>query len=142
MNEECEKIRCQSCELVQWSDRARCRRCGSALSEPVVKLVERVVEKVVIRPDPQCLNNLVRAPQLLAEASDRLTQPTMDSGLPPISWPNAKAERFPTIAQVEGAMILAAYQGSNRRPFEAPRLLGMGKTTFYRKLKEIGKRTA
>lgn len=61
MTEDREKVRCRSCELVQWSDRASCRRCGSALPEPVVKIVERVVEKVVIRHDPQCLENLDEA---------------------------------------------------------------------------------
>ena len=61
MSEEREKVRCRNCELVQWSDRANCRRCGSALPEPVVRIVERVVEKVVIRQDPQCLQKLEQA---------------------------------------------------------------------------------
>ena len=61
MNEEREKVRCRSCELVQWSDRANCRRCGGALPEPLVKIVERVVEKVVIRHDPECLQKLDQA---------------------------------------------------------------------------------
>jgi transcriptional regulator of acetoin/glycerol metabolism len=43
-------------------------------------------------------------------------------------------EVFPTIAEVERAGILAAYEKSNRRPLEAARLLGIGKTTLYRKL--------
>ena len=47
--EEREKVRCKRCELVQWSDREDCRRCGTALPQPLVKIVERVVEKVVIR---------------------------------------------------------------------------------------------
>lgn len=34
-------------------------------------------------------------------------------------------------------MILAAYRKSNRRAVEAARLLGIGKTTFYRKLREM-----
>jgi len=34
-------------------------------------------------------------------------------------------------------MILAAYRRSNRNSVEAARLLGIGKTTFYRKLKEL-----
>ena len=34
-------------------------------------------------------------------------------------------------------MIVAAYQKSSRRPLEAARLLGIGKTTMYRKLREI-----
>jgi hypothetical protein len=53
MNEEREKVRCRSCELVQWNDRACCRRCGITLPEPIVTIVERVVEKVVVRQDPQ-----------------------------------------------------------------------------------------
>jgi transcriptional regulator of acetoin/glycerol metabolism len=41
------------------------------------------------------------------------------------------------MAQVEQAMIAAAYQKSGRKPLEAARLLGIGKTTFYRKLRQI-----
>ena len=77
MNEEREKIRCRSCELVQWNDRPCCRRCGSALPEPVVTIVERVVEKVVVRQDPQCLASLEEARKLILAATDRLAkQPT------------------------------------------------------------------
>ena len=142
MNQEREKIRCRNCELVQWSEQANCRRCGAALPQPIVKVVERTVEKVVVRHDPQCLHSLEQARQLIAEASDRLMQPSMDSALPLIPWPNAKPEQFPTIAEVERAMILAAYQRSDRKPLIAAKLLGMGKTTFYRKLREIGERAA
>jgi len=39
-------------------------------------------------------------------------------------------------------MILAAYQRSNRKPLEAARLLGIGKTTLYRKLRERGQEAA
>jgi len=38
---------------------------------------------------------------------------------------------------MERAMIIAAYRKSNRKPVEAARLLGIGKATFYRKLKEM-----
>jgi hypothetical protein len=48
---EREKVRCRHCELVQWSDRENCRRCGTVLPEPVVVVAERVVEKVVIGHD-------------------------------------------------------------------------------------------
>jgi len=34
-------------------------------------------------------------------------------------------------------MIVAAYKRSNRKPLEAARLLGIGKTTLYRALKEM-----
>ncbi|HEY4048665.1 MAG TPA: hypothetical protein VGM27_17500 [Acidobacteriaceae bacterium] len=42
----------------------------------------------------------------------------------------ADADGFPTMAEMEHTMILAAYQRSNRRPLEAARLLGIGKTTM------------
>jgi predicted RNA methylase len=45
---------------------------------------------------------------------------------------------FPTMAEVEEAMIAAVYEKSNRRPLEAARLLGIGKTTVYRKLRAMG----
>jgi transcriptional regulator of acetoin/glycerol metabolism len=142
MNEERERIRCRNCELVQWSEQSNCRRCGGALPQPIVKVIERVVERVVVRHDPKCLHSLEQARQLIAETSDRLLHPSTDSALPLIPWPDAKPDRFPTIAEVERTLILAAYQRSNRKSVEAARLLGMGKTTFYRKLKEIGKSAA
>jgi hypothetical protein len=51
-----------------------CRRCSSALPEPVLKIVERVVEKVVIRHDPQCLESLEEARKLILAATERLRQ--------------------------------------------------------------------
>ena len=75
MSEEREKVRCQSCKLVQWSDRANCRRCSSALPDPVVKVIERVVQRVVIRHDPECLENLEEARKLILAATERLMQP-------------------------------------------------------------------
>lgn len=44
---------------------------------------------------------------------------------------------FPTMAQMERTMILAAYQRSNRRLLLAAQLLGIGKTTMYRKLRDM-----
>ena len=139
MNEERERIRCRNCELVQWSEQANCRRCGVALPQPVVRIVERVIERTVIGHDPQCLNKLEQARQLLAEASDRLMQPSTDSALSRIPGQNGDSKQFPTMAEVERAMIISAYHRSNRKPLEAARLLGIGKTTFYRKLRELRK---
>lgn len=139
MNEERERIRCGNCELVQWSEQPNCRRCGVVLPQPVVKVVERVIEKTVIGHDPQCLNKLEQARQLLAEASDRMMLSSTDSTLSFVARPNETAEEFPTLAEVERAMIVAAYKRSNRKPLEAARLLGIGKTTFYRKLREMRK---
>ena len=142
MNEEREKVRCQSCELVQWCDRPSCRRCGSALPAPVVKVVERVVEKVVIRHDPQCLESLDEARKLILAATERLTQQPAEAMAAIALVHVPETEVFPTMAEVERAMVVAAYQRSNRRPLEAARLLGIGKTTLYRKLREIGRAAA
>jgi transcriptional regulator of acetoin/glycerol metabolism len=137
MNEDREKIRCRSCELVQWNDRAHCRRCGSALPEPVMTIVERVVEKVAVRQDPQCLASLEEARKLILAATDRLTQQQVGLAVPVVPALVPETGVFPTMAEVERTMILAAYQRSNCKPLEAARLLGIGKTTLYRKLREI-----
>lgn len=137
MSEEREKIRCQNCELVQWRDREDCRRCGARLPEPIVKIVEKIVEKVIVRRDAQCLEELQQARQLLAAASERLAQPDVEAVPLPRQTQTEDADRFPTMAEVERRMILAAYQKSDRRPLLAARLLGIGKTTMYRKLREI-----
>ncbi|SRR5260370_154933 len=138
MSQECERVRCRNCELTQWSDRAHCRRCGDVLPQPIVKFVERVVEKVVVRQDPQCLEKLEQARQLIAAASERLTNQCEESEAPFVLEHASQSESFPTMAEMERAMIVAAYQRSNRKPLEAARLLGIGKTTLYRKLREIG----
>jgi hypothetical protein len=116
MSEQREKVRCRSCELIQWNDRSDCRRCGATLPQPIVKVVECVVERVVLRPCARC------------------GEFTAAESVVPSS--------FPTMAEVERKMILAAYHRSNRRPLEAARLLGIGKTTLYRKLREIGRPAA
>ncbi len=142
MNEERVKVRCQSCELVQWRDRAICRRCGGALPGPIVKIVERVVEKVVIRHDPQCLEKLKQAGRLISAASERLTHQYVEPVAPVVLARVPETGDFPTLAEVERAMIMAAYERSNRRPLDAARLLGIGKTTVYRKLREMGEAAA
>ena len=140
--EEREKVRCKRCELVQWRDREDCRRCGTALPQPLVKIVERVVEKVVIRHDPECIQSLAHARELISAATDRLMRQGMEAVAPIVvaQVPGQVSETgaLPTMAEMERAMILAAYRRSNRRPLETARMLGIGKTTLYRKLKEIG----
>ena len=142
MSEEREKVRCRSCELVQWSDRASCRRCGTALPEPIVRIVERVVEKVVIRQDPQCLQKLEQAQRLISAATERLQRPGAEERVPILFSQISEVEAFPTMAGMERAIIVAAYERSNRRPLEAARLLGIGKTTVYRKLRAMGEAAA
>lgn len=116
MSQQRDKVRCRSCELMQWNDRSDCRRCGETLPQPVVQVVERVVERVVIRPCVRCGESTA--------AESVVPSP------------------FPTMAEMEQKMILAAYRRSNHRPLEAARLLGIGKTTLYRKLREIGRPAA
>lgn len=137
MCEERAKTRCVQCELAQWADNARCRRCGQALPAPVVNVVERVVERVVLQQDPQCIQNLQEASKLISAAAARLEESTAQQRLPErLNWlPNV--EPLPTLDEMERALILAAYRKSNRKPVEAARLLGIGKTTFYRKLREM-----
>jgi transcriptional regulator of acetoin/glycerol metabolism len=137
MTEGRERVRCRSCELVQWRDRANCRRCGRALPEPVIKIVERVVERVVIRQGPQCLASLEEARRLILTAMDRLTQPQVETVAAIVPCLAPRTAVFPTMAEMERAMIVAAYRRANRKPLEAARLLGIGKTTFYRKLREL-----
>ena len=142
MSDERDKVRCQNCELVQWSDRANCRRCGKTLPEPIVRIVERVVEKVVIRQDPQCLQKLEQAHRLISAATERLQRPGEEEKAPILFSQISEAEAFPTMAEMERAIIVAAYERSNRKPLEAARLLGIGKTTVYRKLREMGEAAA
>jgi transcriptional regulator of acetoin/glycerol metabolism len=106
-----------------------------------VRIVERVVEKVVIRQDPLCLQKLEQASRLISTATERLTQQCVESVAPLVLAPVPEMGVFPTMAEVERAMIVAAFERSNRRPLEA-RLLGIGKTTFYRKHRGIGKSAA
>jgi transcriptional regulator of acetoin/glycerol metabolism len=138
MSEERDKVRCRSCELVQWSDRVGCRRCGVALPVPVVRIVERVVERIVIRQDPQCLQKLEEAHRLISAATERLQRSGAEEKPPILFSRISDAQAFPTMAEMERAIIAAAYQRSNRKPLEAARLLGIGRTTVYRKLKEMG----
>ena len=137
MCDERAKTRCVHCELVQWADHANCRRCGYALPAPIVNIVERVVEKLAIRQDSQCLENLLEASKLISDATARLKESYSSQELP-VHFSSLQAvEPFPTFDEMERAMLIAAYRRSNRKPVEAARLLGVGKTTFYRKLKEL-----
>ena len=97
MYEERERIRCRNCELVQWSEQANCRRCGAALPEPIVRVVERLVEKAVIRQDPECPAALEQAQKLIATATERLSlQASEPVSLVPVPrfrpWPKSNGQ--------------------------------------------------
>jgi len=137
MCEERRKIRCAACDLVQWADHENCRRCGRVLPAPIVNVVERVVEKVVIERDSQCLKNLEEASRLISATAARLEESGAIQKVPVDFGSLSVVAEFPTLDEMERAMIVAAYKRSNRKPLEAARLLGIGKTTFYRKFKEM-----
>ena len=107
MCEERAKIRCVQCELVQWADQVNCRRCGKALPAPIVNVVERVVEKVVIQQDSQCLENLLEASKLISATAAKLQESRVAPHLPVHSVPISDIEPFPTLDVVERALIIA-----------------------------------
>jgi transcriptional regulator of acetoin/glycerol metabolism len=90
-------------------------------SQPIVKLVERVVERLVFQPSS-------------ADNAEAVTASAL-------SETGATAD-VQTIAQTEPTMILAVYRRSNRRALLTARLPGIGKATMYRKLQEMKVRTA
>ncbi|HKR26862.1 MAG TPA: hypothetical protein VJS11_05385, partial [Acidobacteriaceae bacterium] len=106
MCQERAKIRCVQCELVQWADNARCRRCGQALPAPVVNVIERVVERVVFQQDSECLLNLREASKLISAAAARLEESTARQRLPVRLNSLSAIENFPTLDEMERAMIL------------------------------------
>jgi DNA-binding protein Fis len=79
---------------------------------------------------------------VLAEHEKQMTQQRVESLAPIVLAQVTDTGVFPTMAEVERAMIVAAFERSNRRPLEAARLLGIGKTTVYRKLRAMGEAAA
>jgi transcriptional regulator of acetoin/glycerol metabolism len=104
----------------------------------MVKVVEHVVERVVVRQDTQCLYSLARACNRLVAATEQAMEPGSGRTVPVVLEEVQETEVFPTMVEIERAMIVAAYERSNHKPMVAAHLLGIGKTTFYRKLKEMG----
>jgi transcriptional regulator of acetoin/glycerol metabolism len=123
------------CSCLDLNIRRRRFSEGRAITQAnALEFFERV-ERVVFQQDSQCLLNLQEASKLISAAAARLEEPSAHRLLPVHLNPLSTVETFPTLEQVERAMILAAYRKSNHKPVEAARLLGIGKTTFYRKLK-------
>lgn len=100
MSEERERVRCRNCELVQWRNRELCRRCGVALPEPIVKIVERFLQRIVFQP----------ASEIAAES--QIVRSLTEAGT---------TTDFLMMAEMERSMILTAYQRSNRSPLLAAR---------------------
>ncbi len=85
---------------------------------------------------------LEKASRVIATATERLTESSAEPAAPIVLGQFRETGVFPTMAEVERAMIVAAYERSNRKPLEAARLLGIGKTTVYRKLRAMGEAAA
>ncbi|MGB9228513.1 MAG: hypothetical protein WCC24_02160, partial [Terracidiphilus sp.] len=73
----------------------------------------------MIRQDPQCLQKLEQASRLISRATERLAQQCVKSVDPIVLAQVPETGVFPTMAEMEQAIILAAYERSNRKPLEA-----------------------
>jgi hypothetical protein len=126
------RVRCGHCDLTQW-EAETCRRCHRALPLPVVEFVE--VEK----PVPVIQKELVEVPvirEVLVAVEQRCLR---CAGLSLLSSQRIEAAgNFPSLAEMERTLIQAALDRSGGDRQKAAHMLGMGKTTIYRKLKEYG----
>jgi len=125
------RVRCSHCELTQWEAES-CRRCHEKLPAPLVEFVE--VEK----PVPVFTKELVEVP-VIREVLVPVEQPCLRcSGLAPVSHgPIEVSANLPLLAEMERSLIQAALERSGGDRQKAARMLGIGKTTIYRKLKEF-----
>ena len=129
------RVRCGNCDLTQWEAQT-CRRCGRALPAPVVEFVE--VEK----PVPVIQKELVEVP-VIREVLVAVEQPCLKcAGLSLLASETDQqieaADNFPSLAEMERTLIQAALDRSGGDRQKAAHMLGIGKTTIYRKLKEYG----
>ena len=121
------RVRCISCELAQWATRPNCRRCGVQLPQPVINVVE--VEK----PVPVVQKEILEVP-VIREITVPIDRPCLRCALNQTTPSSANSE-FPTIEQMERSLIEAALDRCQGDRLKAAAMLGIGKTTIYRKLK-------
>ena len=129
------RVRCGHCDLTQW-EAETCRRCHRALPAPVVEFVE--VEK----PVPVIQKELVEVP-VIREVLVPVEQPCLRcAGLclsaSQTPRPTDATSNLPSLAEMEKTLIHAALDRSRGDRQKAAHMLGIGKTTIYRKLKEYG----
>jgi hypothetical protein len=124
------RVRCSHCELTQWEAKT-CRRCHETLPSPIIEFVE--VEK----PVPVFTKELVEVP-VIREVLVPVEQPCLRcSGLTPAPHgPVEVSGSLPLLAEMERTLIQAAVERSGGDRQKAAHMLGIGKTTIYRKLKE------
>jgi hypothetical protein len=129
------RVRCGHCDLTQW-EAETCRRCRHALPAPIVEYVE--VEK----PVPVIQKELVEVP-VIREVLVPVEQPCLKCAGLSLSasqtpQPIEAAINLPSLAEMEKTLIRAALDRSRGDRQKAAHMLGIGKTTIYRKLKEYG----
>jgi hypothetical protein len=129
------RVRCGHCELAQW-EALICRRCHRALPAPLVEFVE--VEK----PVPVIKKELVEVP-VVREVLVPVEQPCRRCAGLSLSASRTRQridadDNLPSLAEMERTLIQAALDRSGGDRQKAARMLGIGKTTIYRKLKEYG----
>lgn len=129
------RVRCGHCDLTQWEAQT-CRRCRRALPAPLVEFVE--VEKLV----PVITKELVEVP-VIREVLVPVEQPCLKCAGLSLSASETPqrieaADNFPSLAEMERKLIQAALDRSGGDRQKAAHMLGIGKTTIYRKLKEYG----
>lgn len=112
------RVRCISCELVQWATKPKCRRCGIQLPQPVINVVE--VEKPASAVQIEVPIDRQRLHCALSQTSQLST-----------------SSELPTIEQMERSLIEAALDRCQGDRMKAAAMLGIGKTTIYRKLKDF-----
>ncbi len=124
------RVRCSHCELTQW-EAETCRRCHETLPAPLVEYVE--VEK----PVPVFTKELVEVP-IIREVLVPVAQPCLRcSGLAAMPHvPTEASGKLPLLAEMERSLIQAAIERSGGDRQKAARMLGIGKTTIYRKLRD------
>jgi len=135
INPHRKRVRCGHCDLAQWEAQT-CRRCRLALPAPLVEFVE--VEK----PVPVIQKELVEVP-VVREVLVPVEQPCLKcAGLSLSASQTHKridaADNLPSLAEMERMLIQTALDRSRGDRQKAAHMLGIGKTTIYRKLKEYG----
>jgi len=127
------RVRCIGCELVQWATKPNCRRCGVRLPQPVLNMVE--VEK----PVPVVQKEILEVP-VIREITVPIARPCLRCTLN--QTPSWADREFPTIEQMERSLIAAALDRCQGDRLRAAAMLGIGKTTIYRKLRNFETGTA
>jgi transcriptional regulator of acetoin/glycerol metabolism len=117
MNSSEPKVRCRNCEYLQ-PTQSVCRRCGQPLPQqvagPTARVVERIVERVV-------------------EVETKVPVPVALT----CTACGHVCDEIPTLENSERALVAAAMEKAGNVQ-GAAKLLGLSKTSAYRKLQEFG----